>query len=225
MSNRYQSYKLLYKQDFSIPIPYLDDFNINFGKVLTFIFLFIINSIILGLLTLGGTKFLFVPRPIVSFILTSLQMAFLMKVPTAGKPLILWVVYVCYFLLFVPKATRAFRKIKLIKRWRETWMASFRPVIATSGREVEYAVMPVMGEVKKFEGLTFQTQGATRFVFNPLTKKVNIQVGTFEKLQPVQRSIGRFRSTVIDVGRGTVRVLQRKGTPQVEYHPDWEGEE
>lgn len=155
---RYQSYKGLYKQDFTLPIKFLDDIDINFGSVMVFPILFLFNTLVTFLLSLGGMIPFVISRFWVILILTCLEMYALLKVPTAGKPLIVWLFYVPYFIFRVPKTTRAFVPVKLQKTWKPIWKIPFRPVTERKEGETEYAILPLQGQAKKFAGLTFKTR-------------------------------------------------------------------
>lgn len=221
---KYQSYKSLYRQKFTIPINFLDDFNIDVGKVAVFFFLFLVNSIFLGLIALGGKSILFVPRPIIALILTIVQYIVLLRVPTAGKPLILWVLYVFYFTFFVKKQTYAFRPFKLKNKVKEDWTASFRSVVVND-KKIHFTDVPLNGEVEKFDGLSLQTHGATRIKFFPISKKVRIEVGDYDKLKKQSVELNKYKPTKIEVGRGDVRILRRNGKSVVQYNPITETEE
>lgn len=221
---RYQSYKALYKQNFTIPVRFLDNFNIDVGKVAVFFVLMVVNSLFIGILALGGKTLLFIPRPLIAFALTALQMLVLMRVPTAGKPLILWIFYVLYFMFFVNKVTRSFKPIKLKKKVIESWKASFRSVTATEN-EIFYNEVPLIGQVEKFDGLSLQTHGATKIKFHPFSKKITVKIGDYEKLRSQTVSLKPLRETTLEVGRGSVKVLKRKGQSEVQYIPITEMEE
>ncbi len=221
---KYTSYKALYKQNFTIPVRLLDDFNIDFGKVLVFFVLVLINGIVLALLSLGGKTILFIPRPLILIVVTAIQMLLLMRVPTAGKPLIVWLFYVFYFAFFITKETRAFRPVKLKKKIKENWQASFRAVIAKR-KEIFFTDVPLIGEVENFEGLSLTTHGATRLTFYPFSKKVKVKVGDYEKLKRQIVPLRSVRPTVLEVGRGNVRIMKRNGKSQVQYIPFTEMEE
>ena len=161
---KYQSYKSLYKQNFTIPVKFLDDFNVDVGKVGVLFFLFLVNSFLLGLLALGGKTFFFIPRPLLAFALTVIQLLFLMRVPTAGKPLIYWIIYVAYFSIFVPKMTYAFKPLKLNKKVKEDWLVKYRSVVSKDNK-IYFTDAPLLGTVDKFDGLSLHTYGATRISF------------------------------------------------------------
>lgn len=221
---KYQSYKSLYKQNFTIPVKFLDDFNVDVGKVGVFFSLFVFNSILFGIVALGGKTLFFIPRPILAFALTVIQLLLLMRVPTAGKPLIYWIIYVVYFSFFVPKRTYAFRPLKLKSKVKEEWKATFRSVTAKDN-QIYFTDAPLIGEVEKFDGLSLQSNGATRIKFYPLSKKVKIQVGEYEKLRSINVPLRFLRTTTVDVGRGNVKVLKRNGKSEVQYTPITEMEE
>lgn len=221
---KYQSYKELYKQNFTIPVKFLDDFNIDFGKVVVFFVLMVINSILFGILALGGKSVLFIPRPILAFALTCIEMLLLIRVPTAGKPLIVWLFYVVYFSFFVPKETRAFKPVKLQKKIKEDWSASFRSVTAADN-QIFFNDIPLLGQVEKFDGLSLQTHGATRLKFYPFSKKLKVQVGDYEKLKRQTTPLRLMRPTTIEVGRGSLRVLKRQGKSEIQYIPFTEMED
>lgn len=179
----------------------------------------------MAILSFNSSMFLFVPRWAASLIVTSIMVFLLSRIPTAGKPLYVWIIYVPMFLLFRPKVTRAFQPVKVKKRWRENWTTAFRAVIAKSDKEVSYTMLPLQGRVRKFEGLTFRTWGATRFIFHPLSRQVSIKVAPYENLNPRSATINGLNTTVFDAGRGEVRIRKKAGRTNVQYNPIVEEEE
>lgn len=221
----YSSYRSLYKQPMTIPMgplsKYVGNVPLDIGQIITYLVIslafFILYRFILGEYAVFGIGAPFWCLGI-SFPLTY----WLLKIDTVGKPL---------HLFLFEMGSYPFRKhwsvgfipfVKPKDKLSMTTHIQYRPVVQ-DGVNLQFLTLPVVGSAPRLEGLHMVTSGATRFVIDPFRKTCSIEVGSYDKVQPVVQSIKKYRKTVIDVGKGEVRFMHRKGEVQLIYEPKAQG--
>ncbi len=221
MDEIYNSYKRLYRQPFTIPLgplaKYVGNVPIDFGHIITYGVVVMIFAFLYGLF-LGDTAIFGLPRMFWSLLLGFPVTYWLLKRDTIGLPLHVFLVQIFrfffrnhWFFAFQPIPYPK-KKSKLQKKVR------FRNVVQ-SGDKLLYPSFPVEGMVERIDGLHLQTSGATRIEFHPLSKKMRLKVGSFDSQIPKSLQVKKHFRTVMEVGKGVVRVQHRTGNLHVMYEP------
>lgn len=218
---KYSQYKDFYDQSVTLPIQGLRGTKLDLKMIGTAVGFFLVTAVLVSLIFPGDQKVFGVDKIWIILSLTGALIYIASKIDTANQPFFIFIFSVVAFLgnRAKNKACVGFKQVELPRRKVKcNWLVNFRDII-DNGQEVIYRMNPLKGLAKDIKGFSFWVQGATLMRYNPITKSLSLTTGKFEKLQPQEKSVGSILPLNMELGKGQVKFLVKKGQVHAIYDP------
>lgn len=220
---RYTNYRDFYNQPTTLPVKGLRGTKIDIPMLFT-AFGFLVISAFLA----SGIYFIF---PLDSLLgihksyfivgLTTILVLGANKIDTANYPFFLYIGSILFFLFkrMQMSAIVCFQEVELpVKKWRPTWKIQYRETVERDN-ELLFFHYPIQGVAKSLKGIVLHFTGSTKVTYHPVEKKIVIDTGSFEKLKTQEKVVHRMQKFKMEVGRGKLQFLSKKGEVVGVYEP------
>lgn len=220
---KYSQYKDFYNESFTIPAPFLRGTKIKGKQLFTGLGLVVISFFIVGMIMPGRDNILGIPKPVLIAGLSALLIYISTKLDTANYPFFVFVAALFQFAgkKLSRKAYVAFTEVdQPPKKIHYAWQVPYRDIVDT-GEEILYKMYPLHGIASTLKGFALKLEGATKIRYNPISKRLSVRVGRFERLVPQDRPVRRLLPTEMEVGKGEVKfTISHKGRVHARYTPE-----